>query len=143
MTETDQQKQQEKLEQESPLYTERGTTNIADRVVSQIVDMAVNEIQGIRPGKTSTHAGKYEVAVDFDMEVEFGRDLTDLTSALRTRISEQIWRMTGLRVIEQNVKVTDIFFPKAEREQQEQQEEEKAEREETGDEEEEDESRVR
>ena len=139
MTETDQQKQQEKLEQESPLYTERGTTNIADRVVSQIVDMAVNEIQGIRPGKTSTHAGKYEVAVDFDMEVEFGRDLTDLTSALRTRISEQIWRMTGLRVIEQNVKVTDIFFPEAERKQQEEEEE----RDEAGNEEEEDESRVR
>lgn len=129
MNETDQQKQLEKREEESPLYTDRGTTNIADRVVSQIVEMAVNEVQGIRPGKTNTQVGKYEVAVDFAMEVEFGRDLTNLTSAIRTRMSEQIWRMTGLRVIEQNITVTDIFFPKAEKEEEEREETEEDEQE--------------
>ena len=122
MTETDQQKQLEKREQDSPLYTDRGMTSIADRVVSQIVDMAVNEVEGIRPGKTNTQVGKYEVAVDFDMEMEFGRDLINLTSALRTRMSEQIWHMTGLRVVEQNIKVTDIFFPKAEQREEDEQE---------------------
>lgn len=108
MTETEQQ------QQDSPLYSERGTTNIADRVVSQIVEIAVDDVEGIRPGNTSTQIGKYEVAVDFNMEMEYGRDLSELTSALRTRISEQVSEMTGLKVIEQNIIVTDIFFPELE-----------------------------
>ncbi len=107
MTETE---QQEQRREESPLHTERGTTKISDTIVSQIIDLAVNDIEGIRPGRTNTQVGTYEVAVDFNMEMEYGRDLTALTSALRTRISEEIWRMTGLRVREQNVTVTDIFF---------------------------------
>ncbi|CAN5606617.1 hypothetical protein BH24ACT21_BH24ACT21_09690 [soil metagenome] len=118
MTETEQQEQQQQ-DQDSPLYSERGTTNIADRVVTQIIDMAVNEIEGIRPGKTNTEVGTYEVAVDFNMEMEFGRDLPALTSALRTRISEQVMHMTGLRLKEQNIKVTDIFFPEWEEEEEE------------------------
>lgn len=118
MTETEQQQQQD-----SPLYSERGTTNIADGVVSQIIDLAVDEVEGIRPGRTTTHVGKYEVAVDFDMEVEFGRDLTDLTSKLREQISDRVWNMTGLRVKEQNVKVTDIFFPESERQQAQEEQE--------------------
>lgn len=107
MTETEQQEQRRR---ESPLYSERGTTTIADTIVSQIIEMAVNDIEGVRPGKTSTNIGKYEVAIDFNMEMEFGRDLSELTSTLRTRIREQVERMTGLRVIEQNIIVTDIFF---------------------------------
>lgn len=122
MTETEQQEQQQQ-DQDSPLYSERGTTNIADRVVTQIIDMAVNEIEGIRPGKTNTEVGTYEVAVDFNMEMEFGRDLPALTSALRTRISEQVMHMTGLRLKEQNIKVTDIFFPEWEEEEEEEEEE--------------------
>jgi uncharacterized alkaline shock family protein YloU len=122
LTETEQQEQQQQ-DQDSPLYSERGTTNIADRVVTQIIDMAVNEIEGIRPGKTNTEVGTYEVAVDFNMEMEFGRDLPALTSALRTRISEQVMHMTGLRLKEQNIKVTDIFFPEWEEEEQEEEEE--------------------
>ncbi|MGB3633940.1 MAG: Asp23/Gls24 family envelope stress response protein [Rubrobacteraceae bacterium] len=107
MTETEQQEQRQK---ESPLYSERGTTKISDTIVSQIIDRAVNDIEGIRPGKTKSQVGDFEVAVDFNMEMEYGRDLTALTSALRTRISEEIRRMTGLQVIEQNIIVTDVFF---------------------------------
>ena len=138
MTEAEQQEQQQR-DQESPLYSERGTTNIADGVVSQIVDLAVNEIQGIRPGKTTTEVGTYEVAVDFNMEMEFGRDLTALTSALRTRISEQVRHMTGLRLKEQNITVTDIFFSDSEEGQQDEEEQEGEQEEE----EQEDEPRVR
>ena len=107
MTETEQQEQRQK---ESPLYSERGTTKISDTIVSQIIDIAVNDVEGIRPGRTNSQAGDYEVAVDFNMEMEYGRDLPALTSALRSRISEEIRRMTGLQVIEQNITVTDIFF---------------------------------
>lgn len=121
MTETEQQEQRKK---ESPLYSERGTTTIADTIVSQIVDRAVNDIEGIRPGKTTTNVGKFEVAVDFNMEMEYGRDLTALTSALRTRISEEVRKMTGLQVIEQNIIVTDVFFTENDSDQQEEAQEE-------------------
>ena len=107
MTETEQQEQRQK---DSPLYTERGTTKISDTIVSQIIDISVNDIEGIRPGRTNTQVGEYEVAVDFNMEMQYGRDLPALTSAIRTRISEEVRRMTGLQVIEQNVTVTDVFF---------------------------------
>ncbi|MGF1473567.1 MAG: Asp23/Gls24 family envelope stress response protein [Rubrobacteraceae bacterium] len=118
MSEAEQQ-EQEQQEQESPLYSDRGATNIADTVVSQIVDLSVDDVEGIRPGKTTTHVGKYEVAVDFNMEMEYGRDLPELTSALRTKIKEQVGWMTGLQVVEQNVIVTDVFFPDEEEEQPE------------------------
>ena len=107
MTETEQQEQRQK---ESPLHSERGTTKISDTIVSQIIDIAVNDIEGIRPGRTNSQVGEYEVAVDFNMEMQYGRDLPALTSAIRTRISEEVRRMTGLQVIEQNVTVTDVFF---------------------------------
>ena len=42
--------------------------------------MSVNDIEGIRPGRTNTQVGEYEVAVDFNMEMQYGRDLTALTS---------------------------------------------------------------
>lgn len=108
MTETEQLEQQR---HESPLYSERGTTRIADTVISQIIEQAVDGVEGIRPGRTSSKIGRYEVAVDFRMEMEYGRDLPELTSELRRRIREHVEAMTGLRVKEQNVIVTDIFFP--------------------------------
>lgn len=107
LTETEQQEQRKK---DSPLYSERGTTKISDTIVSQIIDIAVNDIEGVRPGSSTTNVGKFEVAIDFNMEMEYGRDLTALTSALRTRISEEVRRMTGLQVVEQNIIVTDVFF---------------------------------
>ncbi len=127
MTETEQQEQRQK---ESPLYSERGTTKISDTIVSQIIDIAVNDIEGIRPGKTNSQVGEYEVAVDFNMEMEYGRDLTALTSALRTRISEEVRRMTGLQVIEQNITVTDIFFSDGSDDEDEESEDEHGTREE-------------
>lgn len=108
MTETEQLEQQR---HESPLYSERGTTRIADTVISQIIEQAVDGVEGIRPGRTSSKIGRYEVAVDFRMEMEYGRDLPELTSELRHRIREHVEGMTGLRVKEQNIIVTDIFFP--------------------------------
>lgn len=118
MTETEQQEQQQR-DQDSPLYSERGTTKIADQIVSQIIDIAVENVQGIRPGTTTTHVGEYEVAVDFEMAMEYGRDLTELTSAIRTKITEEVRRMTGLRVKEQNITVTEIFFSDEERDEEE------------------------
>lgn len=106
--------QQDRQEQGSPLHSERGTTKISSGIVDQIVDRAVRDVEGIRVDKVSTNVGQYEAAVDFKMKMEFGRDLPELTSQLRRRISDQVERMTGLRVTDQNIIVTDIFFPEGE-----------------------------
>ncbi len=108
MTETEQ------TREDSPLHSERGTTTISSKIVSQIASIATEDIEGIRVGDISAEVGRYEVALDFKMGMEFGRNLKELTSEIRRRISEQVEGMTGLRVKEQNVIVTDIIFPESE-----------------------------
>lgn len=103
----------------SPLYSDRGTTTISGNIVSQIAEIATEDIEGIRVGDISADVGRYEVALDFKMGMEFGRNLKELTSEIRRRISEQVEGMTGLRVKEQNVIVTDIIFPEFEERREE------------------------
>lgn len=107
------------VQEDSQLHSERGTTTIAGTIVSQIAEIATNHIEGIRVGDITTNVGQYEAALDFRMGMEFGRNLKEITSEIRTRISSQVEEMTGLRVKEQNVIVTDIFFPEFEEKKEE------------------------
>lgn len=109
MSETEQQDRRR-----SPLHSDRGTTSISSKIVEQIIERAVGDVEGIRVDKISSDIGQHEVAVDFKMKMEYGRNLPELTSQLRTRIREQVESMTGLRVKDQNVIVTDILFPNGE-----------------------------
>ena len=104
------------VQEDSELHSERGTTTISGTIVSQIAEIATGRIEGIRVGDIATKVGQYEAALDFRMGMEFGRNLKELTSEIRSRISEQVEGMTGLKVKEQNVIVTDIFFPEFEEE---------------------------
>ena len=107
------------VREDSELHTERGTTTIAGTIVSQIAEIATNRMEGIRVGDITTNVGKYEAALDFKMGMEFGRDLKELTSEIRSRISSQVEGMTGLKVKEQNIIVTDVFFPEFEDKEEE------------------------
>ena len=109
----------EKIQENSPLDTGRGTTTISGTIVSQIAEIATENIEGIRVGDIKTNVGQHEVALDFKMGMEFGRNLKELTSEIRSRISSQVEGMTGLKVKEQNVIVTDVFFPEFEEEKEE------------------------
>ncbi len=113
MTETEQ------TQENSPLYSERGTTTISGAIVSQIAEIATGNIEGIRVGNITTNVGQHEAALDFKMGMEFGRNLKELTSEIRSRIRSQVEGMTGLKVKEQNVIVTDIFFPEFEEKKEE------------------------
>ncbi|MGB3681846.1 MAG: Asp23/Gls24 family envelope stress response protein [Rubrobacteraceae bacterium] len=107
------------IQEDSELHSERGTTTIAGTIVSQIAEIATGRIKGIQVGDITTNVGQYEAALDFKMGMEFGRNLKELTSEIRGKISSQVEGMTGLKVKEQNVIVTDIFFPESEEEDQE------------------------
>ncbi len=104
----------QQVQEDSELRSERGTTTVAGTIVSQIAEIATGRIEGIRVGDITTNVGKYEAALDFQMGMEFGRDLKELTSEIRDRIRSQVEGMTGLKVKEQNIIVTDVFFPEFE-----------------------------
>ena len=121
---------------DSPLQSERGTTTINDDVVSRIAGVAAGEVEGIRMGGSvsrtagrilesvagsqgqtrgiSAEVGRFETAMDLTMGVEYGRNIFELVEQVRDIISERVENITGLRVTELNVTVSDIVFPEEE-----------------------------
>src|SRR5215216_3501409 len=129
MSERDQQRH-------SPLQSERGSTTVEDAVVSKIAGLAAGEVEGAYMGGSasrtagqilgglagsrdlsrgiSTEVGKVEAAIDLTMAVEYGRDILRLTEQVRDRITERVETLTGLRVTELNVTISDVIFPEGE-----------------------------
>lgn len=117
----------------SPLVSERGSTEIKDSVVSKIAGIAAGEVEGVRMGGSASRAaegllgsvtgsqgqtrgvsaevGRVEAAIDLTMGVEYGRNILELVGRVRARITEQVENLTGLRLTELNVTVSDIIFP--------------------------------
>jgi Asp23 family, cell envelope-related function len=52
-----------------------------------------------------------EAAIDLTMGIEYGRNILQTVEEVRSRISERVQNMTGLRVTELNVTISDIIFP--------------------------------
>lgn len=94
-----------------------------EQVISKIVLMSIKDIDGITTSKASGGAffgrsgsagvnvevGETEVAVDLRLILEFGKNAKDIYSELKSSIEEQIASMTGLKVVEVNVKVEDVL----------------------------------
>ena len=131
----------------NPLQSERGRTTISDAVVSQIAGIAAQEIEKVQMGGGATAAvggflqsvtgsasggtysqgvsvevGQEEAAVDLTMAVEYGTPVPQLTEAVRRNVINRVENLTGLRVTEVNITVTDVQIPE-ERPMLEQQEE--------------------
>ncbi|HJQ28539.1 MAG TPA: Asp23/Gls24 family envelope stress response protein [Rubrobacter sp.] len=126
--------------EQGPLQSDRGTTVIQDTVVTAIVGMAAQEVEGISmshggtrlPGDTSPTVGEFvdnltgggsrtrglsvevgerQAAVDMTVNVPYGHSIPELTGAVRERVIERVQNLTGLEVTEVNITVNDVTLP--------------------------------
>jgi uncharacterized alkaline shock family protein YloU len=126
---------------DSPLEGEHGSTRIGDGVVSKIAGMAAGEVEGVYMGGgasrtaggvlesvtgsdsqkrgVSVEVGRTEAAIDLTMGIEYGRNILDLVGQVRNRITQRVESLTGLRITELNVTVSDIIFQEGESDGQE------------------------
>src|ERR671916_1367515 len=127
---------------QSPLQSELGTTTIEDAVVTAIISMAAEEVDGVAtshggvrlPGDTSPTVGEFvdnitggssrtrglsvdvgeqQTAADITINVEYGRPIPQVTQVIRRRVIERVENLTGLEVTEMNVQVNDVILPES------------------------------
>ena len=126
--------------QGSPLKSDGGTTTISNSVVSQIAGIAAQEVEKVQMGGGATAAvggflqsvtgsvtggggggnfsrgvsvevGEEETAVDLTMAIEYGQSIPRVTDAVRRNVISRVENLTGLRVNEVNITVTDVQVP--------------------------------
>lgn len=116
----------------SKLTGDHGSTSIADTVVSKIAGLAAREIPGVqsmgsgmarRMGQlrslaggaealaqgVSVEVGEREAAVDLDVVTWYGQSIVEVTEAVRSNVRDRIETMTGLKVVEVNINVDDVY----------------------------------
>jgi uncharacterized alkaline shock family protein YloU len=115
------------------LTTDSGKTRIAEGVVAKISGFAAREIPGVHsmgtgvarrvgqlrnlvPGGSeastqgvSVEVGEREAAVDLDIVTWYGQSIVDVSDAVRRNVIDRVQAMTGLKVIEVNINVDDVF----------------------------------
>ncbi len=137
---------------QSPLHSDRGSTNISNTVVQKIAGIAAQEVEKVQMGGGATAAvtgflgsvsgavtgsssgggsptsgvsvevGEREAAVDLTVAIEYGVSIPQVTETVRRNVINRIENLTGLGVTEVNITVNDVQFPE-ERPQLEQQQE--------------------
>src|SRR3954454_14451896 len=117
-----------------PLKSDRGSTTIADAVVSKVAGIATREVGGVhslgggvsralgsvtqrvgigdeRSQGVAVEVGEREAAVDLTVTVEYGESIPQVSQAIRENVIKRIEGITGLSVTEVNVAITDLYFP--------------------------------
>jgi uncharacterized alkaline shock family protein YloU len=125
--------EQDQRQPDSSLHSERGTTTIQDAVVSRIVGVTAQEVEGVHMGGSvsrgaggllervpgsasqtrgvSVQVGKVEAAIDLTMGLDYGKNILETTNELRRTVKERVESLTGLQVTELNVTIDAIIFP--------------------------------
>ena len=67
----------------------------------------------------SVEVGEKEAAIDLRVIVHYGVAIHDVCWQLQERVREAVQTMTGLKVVEVNVTVVDVFIPGNDDEQDE------------------------
>ena len=127
---------------QNPLQSDLGTTTIQDSVVTAIIGMAAEEVDGVTtshggvrlPGDTSPTVGEFvdnitgggsrtrglsvdvgeqQAAADITVNVEYGRSIPKVTQAVRDRVIKRVENLTGLEVTEVNIQVNDVILPES------------------------------
>jgi uncharacterized alkaline shock family protein YloU len=55
--------------------------------------------------------GEAEAAIDLDIVVEYGVGIVELGRSIQRNVKQAVERMTGLRVVEVNIAVADVYLP--------------------------------
>jgi uncharacterized alkaline shock family protein YloU len=125
--------------QGSPLKSEMGNTIISSAVVSQIAGIAAQEVESAQMGGASAavggilqsvagsvtggtsganysrgisvEVGEEEAAVDLTMTVDYGQSVPRIAEATRRNVINRVENLTGLRVTEVNILVSDVQIP--------------------------------
>ena len=118
------------------LATDDGQISVADNVVQKIAGKACREMAGVHsmgtsgsrafgsireriPGSSGpsvsqgvgVEVGETEAAVDLDIVVEYGVAIAELGRSIQRNVKQAVERMTGLRVVEVNIAVDDVYLP--------------------------------
>ena len=118
------------------LATGDGQISVAEGVVQKIAGKACREIAGVHamgtsgsrafgsvreriPGSSGpsvsqgvgVEVGETEAAIDLDIVVEYGVAIVELGRGIQRNVKQAVERMTGLRVVEVNVAVDDVYLP--------------------------------
>ena len=123
-------------ETKEKVSTSEGTITVADTVVQKVAGIAAREINGVHamggggsrafgalkeriPGSSGPNVsqgvgvevGETEAAVDLDIVVEYGVSVAEVARSIQRNVKQAVERMTGLKVVEVNVSVNDIYLP--------------------------------
>ncbi len=118
------------------LATSDGHISVAEGVVQKIAGKACREVAGVHamgtsgsrafgaireriPGSSGpsfaqgvgVEVGETEAAIDLDIVVEYGVGIAELGRSIQRNVKQTVERMTGLRVVEVNVAVADVYLP--------------------------------
>jgi uncharacterized alkaline shock family protein YloU len=118
------------------LATSDGHISVAEGVVQKIAGKACREVSGVHamgtsgsrafgmireriPGSSGpsfgqgvgVEVGETEAAIDLDIVVDYGVGIAELGRSIQRNVKQTVERMTGLRVVEVNVAVDDVYLP--------------------------------
>jgi uncharacterized alkaline shock family protein YloU len=115
-----------------------GQISVAEGVVQKIAGKACRDMPGVHamgtgsarafgalreriPGSlgpsvaqgVGVEVGATEAAVDLDIVVDYGVSIAELGRSIQRNVKQSVELMTGLRVVEVNVAVEDVYLPGA------------------------------
>ncbi|SFW83483.1 Asp23/Gls24 family envelope stress response protein [Amycolatopsis australiensis] len=99
-----------------PAAGSRGSTTVADGVVSKIVTRVTRQAEGVHEldeAGTSVEVEGEVATIAVTLVVEFGRAVKTLAEQLRTNVIEAVEEHLGLEVATVDIHVADIHFPDA------------------------------
>jgi uncharacterized alkaline shock family protein YloU len=117
-----------------PLESGQGSTTIADSVVTKVAGLAAGEVAGVhelgggaaravgavtqkvglgdsRTQGVSVEVGEKEAAVDLTVVVDYGESIPQVAEDVRQQVIKRVEGITGLKVVEVNISVNDLYFP--------------------------------
>ncbi|MEW5767266.1 MAG: Asp23/Gls24 family envelope stress response protein [bacterium] len=116
------------------IKSELGTATISDEVVGALAGLAASEVRGVagmsegvvdgiarvisrsQIGKgVKVEVGKKEAAIDLAIIVEYGPVIPKVVKDIQENVKNRVESLTGLKVVEVNVRVEGIKMPEEEK----------------------------